>query len=167
MLAVPGCAKLTREESSTVVSPESQQTDHWIIVPNNDEEETFPFPVGSARFPIARRLPLGGADTRGIGDSNLVVLGETTLASKVYVVAQYGTGSGVFNPIICIYEKESSMARLRFVWSRPLFSIYGFNEYEFTEKTLRLVANYPAAHGAEAYYSESSLPAPEGVLPEK
>ena len=136
----------------------------WITVPNSKTSQDYLFtdqgvqakvPVeisvsGQALFPHKLKSP-----------SHLTVIGEIRHVGSRFYVAQLPSGSGVANPIICLYEIGDPVSSLRFVWPSTLFSVYGFNSCELKEGKLALLASYPGGGGKKEHTSSEFLPVPD------
>lgn len=159
-----GCADSKSQDTSSQMQANSREAGSWLTVSENYGEESFSLKTGAHEHLIPFKLswPEEKRWPHRIPATNASVLGGRKLGSEDIIVVQYDTGSGVSNPIVCMYKKRGEDALLQYVWNQQLTSIYGFNSVEFSEETITVKAEYPERGGQKAHYSEVSLPWPQG-----
>jgi len=164
VLSVSGCADSHRQAvpNQVTMQKNTQQAGSWLSVPDGYSDDSFPMRTDGDERMIPSKFPWpkGEQFPDRVQSVNAMILGNASLNSEETIVVQYDTGSGVSNPVICVYKKEGDTAHLSYVWSKLLTSIYGFNSVNVLDKAITLKADFPASGGRKAHYSETSLPLP-------
>lgn len=124
---------------------------------------TFPGHLGTKENPVRKQLPLSDTTSSSRGPNQTRNAGWFRANGKDFLVQTRDTGSGISNPIIAIYERVHDHATIRFVWSKTLLGLYGFDSVRVEEEKLILIQSHPSKSVRESSHRETVLPLPKNL----